>query len=472
MTTLPPDPMAAGGLAGFAADLRGGRITALAATNAYLERIRRLDGQLGAYQHVAPEAARASAAATDGLLAAGTDLGPLMGVPVAIKDLLAVDGMPTTAGSLLDVSGRIGGQGSFVGALRRAGCVIVGKTKTVEFALGITGISAPRGTPVNPWSSAEHLVPGGSSSGSAVAVAAGLCAFAIGSDTGGSVRVPAALCGLFGLKTTAGLWPLDGVFPLAPHLDALGLLTHSAADAAIAFAQVSGGGDIRAARLDGVRFGRPRSYFFEELDAQVARRTEAAIRRLAEAGAQIVDIDIAEAAEREAYFPAVLPACLIATLGRETFEGARARMDPIVAARAATGLDVPASRLRELEERRRSSQASARASFADVDAWIMPTTMMAAPPVRALDDPAQALKAALGMSRNAQPANYFDLPAASVALAGDGEALPLGLQLVCAHGNDARVLALSLAVEEVLGPARRPVLDRFVAASTDPHERT
>ena len=210
MTPLPPDPIESGGIAGYSRRLRSGEITAEAATAAYLARIGALDARLGAYEYVAAEATMATARALDALLAAGTDLGPLMGVPVAIKDIIAVDGMPTHAGSNLDIADLIGPEGSFVGSLRRAGCVILGKTRTVEFALGATGISTSRGTPWNPWDASVRRITGGSSSGSGVATAAGLCAFSIGSDTGGSVRLPATFCGIFGLKTTVGLWPTDG----------------------------------------------------------------------------------------------------------------------------------------------------------------------------------------------------------------------------------------------------------------------
>jgi aspartyl-tRNA(Asn)/glutamyl-tRNA(Gln) amidotransferase subunit A len=154
----------------------------------YLAGIEQLDPKLGAYGHVNATRALDAARALDDLLAAGVDLGPLMGVPVAVKDLFAVDGTPTTAGSDLDVAELIGSDGSFVKGLRRAGCVILGKTKTVEFAFGAVGTNSVRGTPWNPADAQVHRIPGGSSSGSAVAVAAGLCAFAIGTDTGGSVR--------------------------------------------------------------------------------------------------------------------------------------------------------------------------------------------------------------------------------------------------------------------------------------------
>ncbi len=223
MGTLPADPLADGGITAFGRRLRQGEISAELATNSYLQRIETLEPRLQAFEHVAAEEALAAAQAIDRLLAAGTDLGPLMGVPVAIKDLFAVEGMPTTAGSNIDVIDIIGPEGSFVKNLKRAGCVILGKTKTVEFALGAAGTNRVRGTPRNPWDAKVFRVPGGSSSGSAVAVATGMCGFAIGSDTGGSVRIPAALCGTIGLKTTVGLWPLDGVFPLAPSFDTIGL---------------------------------------------------------------------------------------------------------------------------------------------------------------------------------------------------------------------------------------------------------
>ncbi|MCP4249164.1 MAG: amidase, partial [bacterium] len=176
-----------------------------------LARIEALEPRLGAFEYVAAEQALSTARALDELLAAGTDLGPLMGVPVAIKDLFAVDGMPTAAASNLDVTEVIGPEGDFVKTLKRAGCVILGKTKTDEFALGTLGFNPKRGTPWNPWDAKTHRAPGGSSSGSAVAAVAGLCAFAIGTDTGGSVRGPAAFCGAFGLKSTVGLWPTNGM---------------------------------------------------------------------------------------------------------------------------------------------------------------------------------------------------------------------------------------------------------------------
>ena len=156
---------------------------------------------------------------------------PLMGVPVSIKDIYAVSGAPTTNGSNIPTEDLTGEEGSFVAMLRRAGCVIVGKTKTAEFAYAAHGENRARGTPHNPWDAAVARWPGGSSSGAGVAMGAGLSAFSIGSDTGGSVRIPAALNGVVGHKTTIGVYPTDGVYPLSPSLDTVGPLCRTAQDA-------------------------------------------------------------------------------------------------------------------------------------------------------------------------------------------------------------------------------------------------
>lgn len=461
-----PDPLADVGLAEFAEKLRRGALTSERATRAYLSRISALDGRLGAYQHVAADQALATARAMDALLAAGTDLGPLMGVPVAVKDLIAVDGMPTTAGSMVNLDDLIGGEGPVVKALRRAGCVILGKTKTVEFALGITGASAPRGTPWNPWDGETARLPGGSSSGSGVAAAAGLCAFAIGSDTGGSVRVPAALNGVFGLKTSFGTLSNKGAFALARHLDTIGLLTRSAADAAIVFAEITGRKRVSPARLDRIRLGKPENYFFESLKPEIEERVEAAIRELQGSGARVDGVKIPEAPERERYFPVVLPVCLIAELGRERTERNMAQMDPVIARRIASGLHVGAADYLALEWRRERSRKTALARFAGFDGWISPTTADLPAPIADLADEQKAFDLALGMTRNTQPGNYLDLTAASIPLPMKGYTLPAGLQVMCPSGMEERLLAIALAIENLLGRPRMAPVEGFSLSAT------
>jgi aspartyl-tRNA(Asn)/glutamyl-tRNA(Gln) amidotransferase subunit A len=431
---------------------------------AYLDRIEALDGRLGAFEHVAADHAMATARALDELRAAGTDLGPLMGVPIAIKDIFSVEGMPTCAGTRLDVADLIGPEGPVVRALRRAGCVILGKTKTVEFALGITGLSQPRGTPVNPWDAGAHRLPGGSSSGSAVATAAGLCAFAVGSDTGGSVRVPAALNGIFGLKTSFGRFSNEGAFALARHLDTAGLLTRSAEDAAIAFCALTGQEPPPADRLDRLRFGRPENYFFDKLDPKLEARVEAAIATLASAGASIDELAIPEAPERENYFPVVLPLCLLAELGQDRFLAGKAMIDPVIARRVAAAIEVRASDYVALERRREASIERALARFEGFDGWIAPTIAIHAPPVESLAEEQSAFDMALAMTRNSQPANYLDLCAVSIPLPMDGHDLPAGLQVMCPPGEEERLLSIALAIEARLGRPRLPAVEGFLQA--------
>lgn len=456
MVALENDPLGREGLHEFAQRFRNGEISSEQATRTYLSRIEVLDPSLGAFQHVAAEQALKTACAIDMLFAAGTDLGPLMGVPVAVKDLFVVDGMPTTAGSKMNVDDIAGEEGPLVRSLRQAGCVILGKTKTVEFALGITGVSSAQGTPVNPWDAQTPRLPGGSSSGSGVAVAAGLCAFAIGSDTGGSVRVPAAFNGIFGFKPTPGFFSADGAFPLAPHLDTPGLLTRTARDTALAIAALTGKPEARAFPIEVLRLGVPQEYFFDNLDPVVDAQIKGALEALSTAGCRLSPVSVPEARERERYFPAVLPACLIATLGRDRFLAACNQMDPIVAQRAASGLDVTAADYLALEAQRTRSRRSVSERFSGFDGWVTPTTTTPPPPVTDLDDERKALELALGMTRNTQPANYFACPAVSIPLPQQPGCLPVGLQIICPEGADVQALSVALTIEEVIGSSMAP----------------
>lgn len=462
MPDIPGDPFDDEGIEDFGRRLREGSTTAEATTLAFLERIAALDPKIGAYQYIAADEALESARAIDALLQTGDDLGPLMGVPVAVKDLFAVEGMPTTAGTRLDVADLIGAEGSFVKALKKAGCVILGKTKTVEFAFGINGVSEPRGTPWNPWDSDTKRLTGGSSSGSAAAVAAGMCGFAIGSDTGGSVRVPAAMCGVSGLKTTWGLWPTDGVFPLARHLDTIGPLTRSAADAEIVFCTLSGQPKAAVSTVKGLKFGLP-DYFYRNMAPEVETAMTEACRALENAGVVLSAVEIPEAAERETYFPAVLPACLVSVLGRERYEQGRKLMDSVVSARSARGLDEPGWRLLQLEHRRAEVQRIADEKLRPFDAWISPSTAVTAARVSDLSDVAAALETTMLMSQNSQPGNILGLCAAVLPMPRSKDRLPVGLQVMCRAGEDAKAVAIARAIEGVIGRAASPDLSGFVS---------
>jgi aspartyl-tRNA(Asn)/glutamyl-tRNA(Gln) amidotransferase subunit A len=435
-------------IAAYGERLRRGAISAEHATKQFLHLIDQRNGKLGAYTIVAHEQALATARAIDALLGAGTDLGPLMGVPVAVKDLFYVDGMPPSAGSKLDVSDVVRAEGPFVRALKRCGCIILGKTWTSEFALG--GINFIQRVPWNPCDEKIHRTPGGSSGGSAVAMAAGLCAFAIGSDTGGSVRMPAALCGVWGHKFSSSAFPLDGIFPLSPTLDSIGTFTASAEDATLVWSTLTGSAAAAAASLSGLRFAKPNPLFYDDLDASVRDGVEQALARLQDAGAEIVSVDVPEIAQFEQVFGRIVPIELVAILGHDRVERNLDVFDPVVRSRVAPTLgqkaiDYIGARL-SLDELRRAVAKRMQAC----DAWITPTTPLVPGPLEnfsKLDDALSWNRRAL---RNTRPGNVFDQCGVSVPLDRNREPLPVGLQISCGPAQDARLLAIACAVESAL----------------------
>ncbi|AWN17939.1 Aspartyl-tRNA(Asn) amidotransferase subunit A, Glutamyl-tRNA(Gln) amidotransferase subunit A [Salinisphaera sp. LB1] len=465
--TLASDPFDGCSLDEFGRRLRTGESSAEDVTRACLSRIEVLDPKLGAFEYVAAGAALAQAQAIDALLASGADLGPLMGVPVAVKDLFAIDGMPVTAGSRVPLDDAIGAEGPFVKALKRAGCVILGTTRTVECAFGAAGINSVRGTPWNPWDAGIHRLPGGSSSGSAVAVSAGLCAFAIGTDTGGSVRVPAALCGIFGLKTTVGLWPTQGVFPLSTTLDSIGLLTRDADDAATALAALTPDTHViwPAPPPATLRLGRIRGYMDEQIDPNVHAAFETAVERLQSAGVTIEDVPLPEAEERERLIPAILGSEVLATVGRERFKTHRGDMDPVVAARIAAALDMRADEYIQAIRRHQALRDIMQARLQRVDGWISPTCAVPPLPVADFADPEDGTRLAGAVTRCSQPGNIFGLCGANVPLT-EGQGLPVGFQLLCAPNTEAKAAAIGKTFQRILGRRQIPPVETFLADSS------
>ena len=462
MMHLPPDPLEAGGIPGFGERLRSGETTAEKVTTAYIDRIAALDGRLQAYEHVAGDAALAAARSVDRLLAAGTDLGPLMGVPVAIKDIVAVDGMPTTAGSMMDVADLIGPEGGFVKMLKRAGCVILGKVKTTEFAIGtLLGINQVRGTPWNPWDAETHRIPGSSSSGSGVATAAGLCGFAIGSDTGGSVRIPAAFNGIVGLKTTKGVWPTDGVFPLCPTFDTLSTLTRTAADAAVVAEVLIGGPRPVPAPARGLRLGQPSRHFFDKLDPEVEADLEKAVALLHAAGVEIVPFEVPEIHEADEALAAVMPAELIASLGRQRFLAGRDRMDTEAEMRAAPGLDVMADQYTRLVRRHHAVVEIYRERMRGLDGWLAPSAPMLPMAVEEATTPEGRRRLTEDGARTTRHTNFLGLCSVSVPVQGLGARLPVGLQINARGFGERGAIGAALSLETLMGPPRMPDLSGF-----------
>ncbi len=448
------------GIAAFTSEVRNGALTFEQATQHCLKRIDRLNPRLQAFEHIDHKNALATAAAMDQLLAAGCDLGPLMGIPIAVKDIITVEGMPVTNGSLHPTSHINGDEGSLIKNLRRAGCVILGKTKTVEFALGATGVNEARGTPWNPWDLEEHRIPGGSSSGSAVATAAGMCAFALGTDTGGSIRIPASYNGLFGHKTSMGLWPTDGVFPLSPTLDSIGPLCRSAADAMLIHQHLFKDNDESAAlSLCGLRLGKPAQVFFDELDEEVQQCFYAVEKRLLEAGAVVTEIELPESEERNAVFPYIVGSELIATLGVDAFNHAKSKMDSVTAQRAAVGLTTTAEKYIRSVRRHRQLQTVAAQKFSQCDAWIAPTVPMLPMALKEIEDGSLADRALLS-SRNTQLANLYGLCAVSMPMQhmAAEPSLPCGFQIMMPLNQDTCLLQISVELQKILGIGPQPDL--------------
>jgi aspartyl-tRNA(Asn)/glutamyl-tRNA(Gln) amidotransferase subunit A len=422
--------------------------TAEEATATYLRRIEEQDEKLGAFIHVDRERALQQARGVDALAASGNALGPLHGKVVAVKDLVSIDGMPTFAGSEIDIRDIVPPEGPFVRALRAAGCVIVGKTRSTEFALGTYNLD--RRTPWNPADPKVHRMPGGSSNGSAVATAAELCDFAIGSDTGGSVRLPAALCGVFGYRPSPGVWSIDGVFPLSPLLDTLGPMTRTAEEMAVVFEALTGQ-RIPEVRVDRLRLGRPSRAFYDDLDDAVAACMREAIARLERAGAKVETIELPELDLVGPVFSKMITADLVATLGRERVLQNLPRLDSVVRERIAGGLEIGASDYITMVRRCAELSAAATERMRGFDAWITPTSPALPIALKDCTTPQSAAAWNIRSLGNTRPANVFSQCGISLPIGALGAPLPVGLQLLGACGSDAKLHAVASAVWKALG---------------------
>lgn len=460
-----PDVPAAAGLHEVARALRAGRTCSVELTQAALTRVAALEPRLLAFLHLDADRALRHAQAIDGLRAAGVDLGPLMGVPVAVKDHFTVQGMPTVAGTRIDVQDLVPPQGDFVDRMVRAGCVILGKTRATEFALGGLNFDAP--PPWNPCDLTQARTTGGSSHGSAVAMAAGLAGFTVGSDTGGSVRWPAALCGVVGFKASSTRWPCAGVFPLSPELDSIGLFTHSAHDAAIVNAALGGDHPQPLPALDTLTLALPQQHFMEQLDEPVLQCFQNAVARLRSAGTRIVRIDASEAAEIDEIFRSLVPADLLAFLGRERVRSQMNKLDAVAAERLQFAFEVQADDYVRMLARRREVQQRVTERSIGIDAWLSPTVPMVPEPLTQFKTVADAAAWNRRATRNTRPGNLFGQCSISLPIQhlGDGPTLPVGLQVSGAPGQDSALLGAACAIEDVLGRPAPVQMDAFAQAA-------
>jgi len=436
------------GIAPWARSVRAGTISFTKTIETCFENIE-ADAKLNAWEITDVKRALDTAHALDALLASGTDLGWAMGLPLAVKDIIQAEHFPLTNGSNADTSDLVGPQGTLLTQLLQHGMVVLGKTRTVEFALGVTGQNTSRGTPWNPVDREVHRLPGGSSSGSAVAVAANHAGLALGTDTGGSVRIPATFCGIVGHKTSVRVWPTDGIFSLSSTLDSVGPLCRTVNDAALMHTLVTGESVPSAIPIQGLRVGIPQEHFFDDLDEQVATDFERALNALMHAGAVQVPIHFPEASERLTLFPDIVPAELLATLGVERFNAIRGGMDTVTAQRAEHGLGVSAVTYKKALRRQQELIQKANQTFADVDCWLSPTAPIVPVPYAHLDD-AEKHARALRASWNTQPGNLTEFCATSLPMQQATSPLPTGLQIMMPCNQDARLLALSASIETLL----------------------
>lgn len=434
---------------------RGGQVSPVAVTEAYLERIHRYQPGTNAFITVTADRARADAEAAERALRSGNDLGPLHGVPIALKDLCDTAGIRTTSGALARQD-RVPATSSTVAKrLARAGTVLLGKTNLVEYAFGPFGINPHFGTPPNPWD--PERVPGGSSSGSGLAVAAGLAAAAIGTDTGGSVRIPAAYCGVVGLKTTTGRIGTGGVMPLSWTLDTIGPMARCVEDAALMYVAIAGAeaGDATAHDLPvgdvmgdlkkdvrGLRLAVAREPFFNGADPEVVSLVEDAIQVLGSLGANVREMTFPEAvqAEREEDNLRLLRTEAV-VVHREALTEAPDSFGSDVRSRLQVEPGLLAVDLAEIQRKRAEMMRTAAERLADVEAVAGPTMLSPAPRLRDLDrgEPHRLLTRLV---------NWLGLCAVSVPCGFTSQGLPVGLQLTGKPYDEATILRLAHAYEQ------------------------
>lgn len=457
----------------LAAALRSGEITPTGLTVQLIERIEALNGPLNAFNLVTADRAMAEAEAAETLLRTGRDLGPLHGIPYAVKDLFDVVGLPTTAGSRTVDTAPKTVESEVTRRLAAAGMIVLGKTITVEFAKGIVGINNIQGTPHNPWNETPRI-PGGSSAGTAVAVASGMAPMGLGTDTGGSVRAPAGLCGTVGLKTTVGRVSRFGVFPLSWTLDSVGPLTRSVEDAALVY-QILQGEDARddstigirpddvlgslKAGAKGLRVGVPEDAFCDGLDPEVEAAIQAAADVFRELGASVETISYPEA-KQAAALPSAVNGAEAAVIHEERIDTKLDLMDPMVGPRMLNDrTHLATDYLKTLAELKRL-RASQMETLRDIDVVLSATTPIPAAPTEEVNASLEVyLEYAAQYMAHTNIGNRLGLCGLSLPGGFTREGLPIGLLLNGKPFAEAAVLRAGFAYEQATDwKGRRPEL--------------
>jgi aspartyl-tRNA(Asn)/glutamyl-tRNA(Gln) amidotransferase subunit A len=396
------------------------------------------------------DAAREEAEAADQRARDGRTLGPLDGAILTIKDLFDVAGEPTRAGSkVLADAPPAAADAAVVRRLRDAGAVIVAKTNMSEFAFTGLGVNPHYGTPGNPADRAR--VPGGSSSGAAVAVADGMCEIAIGTDTGGSTRIPAGLCGVVGFKPSKQRIPTDGAFPLSYTLDSIGPLSKSVAQCAVADAVLAGEPPwtIEPLQLRGVKLGIPQGLPLRDLDATVTARFADATAALNKAGAVLSDENLSLFDDMvRVNAKGTFAAIEAYSIHRERLKTRGGDYDPFVRTRIERGGEVSAADYIQMLRDCAGLVRAMDVRLSYVDALVLPTTPIVAPAIAEVSNSDIFFAKNILVLRNTALANFFDLCAISLPLPSAG-GLPVGLMLFARNGEDRKLFRIAAAVERV-----------------------
>jgi len=436
--------------------LRDKTISPVDLTQACLDRIQAFDKTINAFITVAADSALQQARAAEREIANNRYRGPLHGIPIALKDIIDTAGVRTTAASAVFENRVPAEDAAIVRRLKVEGAVILGKTNLHEFAYGGSGVVSFYGATRNPW--ARDYIAGGSSSGSAAAVAAGMCFAAIGTDTAGSIRLPAACCAIVGMKPSYGLVSARGVIPLSWSYDHVGPLTRRVADAAVVLQAIAGfdPGDFTSREypesdyteaIEGdthtLKLGIVRPYFFEELEPDVAAAINNALQVLETVAYEISDASLpvdtdrtVQGAESYAYHEQYM---------REHSD----KYQPETLRRLKRGEEVTA---REYIQKRNELEVlrnGAKDLFSDFDLLITPTVPVPPPSLAELQArPDELRNRELVLLRNTRPFNVLGLPTITLPCGATSLGLPVGLQISGAPGDDARVLQLAHAYEQ------------------------
>lgn len=414
-----------------------------------LARIERLDARLNSYLTVTAESALRQARQAETEIRAGRARGPLHGVPYAAKDLLDTRGIRTTVGSKIMADRVPDRDAAIIERLSAAGAVLLGKTGMHEWAYGITSANPHFGPVRNPWDT--ERIPGGSSGGSAAALAAGLCAFSLGSDTGGSIRIPAAICGIAGLKPTFGSVSRAGAFPLGDTLDTLGPFALRVEDLALVYAAIA---DFEAEPrwrllLDGIALGVPTDFYWQNLAPDVEAAARDALRVFESLGAELEPVEVPDIETFNDLHRLILLAEATSVHRRRLAER-REDFGEDVRALLEQGLSVLATDYLEAQRARRAFRRDFGAAFERVDALLAPAVPVQTAGIGELEIRVRGKleNVRLATTRNIRALNLTALPVLSVPCGFQADGLPVGLQIVGPEGAERKILKIGRAYEK------------------------